>query len=41
MIIGAGPLAQAARGLAGGFAVPVIDPVPAAIRHLRRLMAEA
>lgn len=39
VIIGGGPLAQAARGLAMDRALPVVEPVPAAMRRLRRLMA--
>lgn len=34
VIIGGGPLGQAAIGLAGRFRVPVIAPIPAAVRRL-------
>lgn len=34
VIIGGGPLGQAAIGLAGRFGVPVIAPIPAAVRRL-------
>jgi Asp/Glu/hydantoin racemase len=32
LVIGGGPLAQAARALRPRFAVPVIEPIPAAVR---------
>lgn len=35
VIIGGGPLGQAARGLAGRFGVPVIAPISAAVRSLQ------
>lgn len=38
IIIGGGPLAQAARALAPEFDVPIIEPVPAAMRRMRRLL---
>lgn len=34
VIIGGGPLGQAAIGLAGRFGVPVVAPIPAAVRRL-------
>ncbi|EJM96072.1 aspartate/glutamate racemase family protein [Herbaspirillum sp. YR522] len=36
VVIGGGPLGQAAMALARRFAVPVIAPIPAAVRHLLR-----
>ncbi len=40
LVIGGGPLALAARRLAGRFAVPIVEPVPAAVRlALRRAAA--
>ena len=33
-----GPLALAARRLSGRFAVPIIEPIPAAVAHLCRLL---
>ncbi len=38
VIIGGGPLGDAAAALAGQFAVPVIAPIPAAIRRLSQLV---
>ncbi|CAE6789193.1 MULTISPECIES: aspartate/glutamate racemase family protein [Paraburkholderia] len=38
VIIGGGPLGQAALALTGRFSVPIIAPVPAATRQLMRLM---
>lgn len=38
VIIGGGPLGQAALALAGRFSVPIIAPVPAAMRQLLRLI---
>ena len=38
VIIGGGPLGQAALALTGRFSVPVIAPVPAAMRQLLRLI---
>ena len=38
VIIGGGPLGDAAAALAPRFAVPVIAPIPAAIRHLMGLL---
>lgn len=35
IVIGGGPLSQAAHALAGRLPVPVIAPVPAAMRHVR------
>ncbi|WP_110855838.1 aspartate/glutamate racemase family protein [Paraburkholderia silvatlantica] len=40
VIIGGGPLGQAALALAGRFSVPIIAPVPAAMRQLLRLIQE-
>ncbi|WP_077002515.1 aspartate/glutamate racemase family protein [Variovorax sp. KK3] len=40
VIIGGGPLGQAAIGLAGRFRVPVIAPIPAAVRRLLLQMDE-
>lgn len=39
IVIGGGPLAVAARALAPRFAVPIIEPVPAAIHLLRARLA--
>ncbi|MES1265323.1 MAG: aspartate/glutamate racemase family protein, partial [Variovorax sp.] len=39
VIIGGGPLGQAAIGLQGRFAVPVIAPIPAAMRLLMSRLA--
>lgn len=39
IIIGGGPLATAARMLAGRFPVPLIEPVPCAVRRVRMLLA--
>ncbi|WP_213781587.1 aspartate/glutamate racemase family protein [Caballeronia sp. dw_276] len=38
VIIGGGPLGQAASALTGRFSVPIIAPVPAATRQLMRLL---
>jgi allantoin racemase len=38
VIIGGGPLGQAALALTGRFRVPIIAPVPAAMRQLAHLM---
>ncbi|MCA8929580.1 MAG: hydrogenase expression protein HupH [Alphaproteobacteria bacterium] len=38
IVIGGGPLALAARRLSGRFAVPIIEPIPAAVAHLCRLL---
>jgi allantoin racemase len=35
IVIGGGPLAVVARALAGRFAVPIVEPIPAAMRLLR------
>ncbi|WP_150699955.1 aspartate/glutamate racemase family protein [Pandoraea terrae] len=40
VIIGGGPLGQAAIALAGQFDVPIIAPIPAAMRRLASLLAE-
>lgn len=37
VIIGGGPLAVAARALARQFAMPIVEPIPAAVRALTRL----
>lgn len=39
VIIGGGPLAAAAEALQGRFAVPIIAPLPAAMRRIARLVA--
>ena len=39
VIIGGGPLGEAAMGLTGRFGVPVIAPIPAAVRYLRLQLA--
>jgi Asp/Glu/hydantoin racemase len=39
IVIGGGPLAVAARALATRFVVPVIEPIPAAMRRLRAMRA--
>mgnify|MGYP002721369423 FL=1 len=39
VIIGGGPLARAARVLAPRFAVPIVEPVPAAARLMARRLA--
>ena len=36
IVIGGGPLAVAARAIAGTLPVPVIEPIPAAVRHIER-----
>ncbi|CUA99637.1 aspartate/glutamate racemase family protein [Pannonibacter indicus] len=38
IVIGGGPLAVAARALAGQFSVPIIEPVPEAARRIARLI---
>ena len=38
IVIGGGPLAVAARALAGQFCVPIIEPVPEAARRIARLI---
>jgi allantoin racemase len=35
IVIGGGPLAMAARALSGRFGVPIVEPIPAAMRLLR------
>jgi allantoin racemase len=39
IVIGGGPLAVAARALAPRFAVPIVEPIPAAMRLLRARLA--
>ncbi len=39
IVIGGGPLAVAARALASRFAVPIVEPIPAAMRCLRARLA--
>jgi allantoin racemase len=39
VLIGGGPLAAAARGLAPRFRVPLVEPIPAAVRWLQRELA--
>jgi Asp/Glu/hydantoin racemase len=39
VVIGGGPLADVARALAGRLEVPVVAPIPAAVRRLVRLLA--
>jgi Asp/Glu/hydantoin racemase len=41
VIIGGGPLGEAAEALRGRFPVPVIGPIPAACREVRRALASA
>ena len=41
VVIGGGPLAMAARALAPQFAVPIIEPIPAAIRLIRQRLDQA
>ncbi|MBD8890728.1 hydrogenase expression protein HupH [Labrenzia suaedae] len=41
VIIGGGPLASAARALASVSPVPLIEPIPAAVRHMAKLVAAA
>jgi len=41
VVIGGGPLGQAAIAVAARFATPIIAPVPAAMRRLLRMMDEA
>ncbi len=41
IVIGGGPLARAAEALAGSVGVPLIAPVPAAMRRARQLLMEA
>ncbi|MEU6664208.1 aspartate/glutamate racemase family protein [Streptomyces sp. NPDC046821] len=41
VIIGGGPLGEAAEALQGRFPVPVIGPIPAACREVRRVLAAA
>jgi Asp/Glu/hydantoin racemase len=38
VIIGGGPLAAAARDLAPQFHVPIIEPIPAAVRRVGKLL---
>lgn len=41
VVIGGGPLAVAARALARRFPVPVVEPIPAAVRWIERALAES
>jgi allantoin racemase len=41
IVIGGGPLAVVARALAGRFAVPIVEPIPAAMRLLRAQVRSA
>ncbi len=39
VIIGGGPLAAAAKALTGYFSIPIIEPIPAAVRWISRDIA--
>jgi len=41
VVIGGGPLGQAATAVAARFTTPIIAPVPAAVRQVMRMVAEA
>ena len=40
VVIGGGPLAVVARRLAGRFSVPIIEPIPEAVRRLERALLD-
>ena len=41
IVVGGGPLGRVARALRGRLDVPVIEPIPEAVRHIARVLGVA